>query len=284
MYDFYLDVYFVETFVQTYLLLRVLCLLLACSATRVRCGIAAGAAAAAAVIGIMLLPVIHMTGTMLVLVAVNTLLVRFGCKIKEGKRLIQGVLLYYTGMAVSLLLFSQIRLFGGTVGVRAFIVTSLLSYAILTGAVSLYGKIKQVRGRIWTVTLYQNGRYIRIKGLYDTGNLLWDPVLKKEVSVIGIEPLKELLSDKSIKMIKALMEYQSITPADELEALVPHYVTYQCVGCKTAILPVIMLERICLEQNGIQMVIAHPAVAVDRRFSSSPRNYQMILNPNLVNR
>lgn len=284
MYDFYLDVYFVETFVQTYLLLRVLCLLMTCSATRVRCGIAAGIISASAVVGVLLLPLIHMTGTMLVLVAANTLMVRFGCKIKEGKRLIQGILLYYTGMAVSQLLFSQIRLFTGTAGVRAFTITALLSYAVLSAIVSLYEKIKQINGRIWSVTLYQEGRCARIKGLYDTGNLLWDPVVKKDVSVIGIDTLKELFTDRRMLMLQSLLECRIISAPEELKPLVPHFVTYRCVGCKTSVLPVIVLEKICLEKDGIQKMIQGPAVAIDRRFSSSPRSYQMILNPNLVNR
>ncbi|MDD3278962.1 MAG: sigma-E processing peptidase SpoIIGA [Lachnospiraceae bacterium] len=284
IYDFYLDVYFVETFVETYLLLRITASILRRSATRIRCALCAAVAALTAVGGVLLLPILHMTGTILVSVAADTLLIMFGCKIKEGKRLIQGVGLYYAVMAVSHLVFAQIRLFTGTTGVRAFVITALLSYAILRVCLRLYERQKKAEDRIWDVTLYQDGKCKRIKGLYDTGNLLWDPVLKKEVSVMGTEPLIELLPEKTLEALKDMMGVKTILFSEELEELVPHYISYCCVGTKAGILPVIVLEKLCLKQGDIQKVISHPAVAVDREFSSSPRNYQMILNPNLVQR
>ena len=48
------------------------------------------------------------------------------------------------------------------------------------------------------------------------------------------------------------------------------------------LLPVIVLDYLCLERGDVQKVVAHPAIAIDRTCSSSLRSYQMILNPNLI--
>lgn len=281
-YEFYLDVYFIENLVINYALLRMTNKLLRCSATRVRSLLSAAACSGAAVMGLVLLYRYNMLSTTLVSVAANTIMVRFGCKIKEGRRLVQGMLFFYMGTACMGLAFSWLRRLTGTAGVRAFCLTAAVSYLLIYILMKVYDQVRLWEQRYCRVTLCQDGNVKRVKGLYDTGNMLWDTTLQSYVSVIDISLIKELLSEEAGRELEEFCAQRVPESPELLSALRPHYIPYQCVGCEGGLLPVVVLDYLCLEQGDVQKLVTHPVIAIDKTCSSSLRSYQMILNPNLI--
>ncbi|QOV20233.1 sigma-E processing peptidase SpoIIGA [Blautia liquoris] len=280
-YEFYLDVYFLENLVMNYALLRITNKLLGCSATHLRSLLSAAVSSAASVC-IILLYRYSMISTILVSVAANTLMVRFGCKIKDGKLLVRGICLFYTGSAGMGMLFSNLRRMTGATGVRAFVVTTAAAYCCISLVSWICNRLKRKQQRICDVTLFQGGREIHLRGLYDTGNMLWDTTLQSYVSVIDIVPVKELLSEEAAEELAKFCQKDICDKPELLLTLKPHYIPYKCVGCEMGLLPAVVLDTMYLKQNGVQKVITHPVIAVDKTYSSSLRSYQMILNPNLI--
>ena len=90
-YELYIDVFFMENLIMDYFLLRLVNRLMKCSATHLRSLAAAAIGSGLACISIIFLRKYLLLNTILVSVAVTTFMVRFGCKIKDKKRFLQGV-------------------------------------------------------------------------------------------------------------------------------------------------------------------------------------------------
>lgn len=281
-YEIYLDVYLVENFVMNYMLLRMTNRLLSGSATQGRSLLSAGAGAALAVFGLIGMHSCSRAALMLFSAAANTLMVGFGCKIKGGRHLIQGMLLFYMGTACMGTAMTVLRRQTGGEGAAPFLAAAFGCYWLLSGCFWLYGRIARRREREWSVLLIQKENCIRVKALYDTGNMLWDTTLQSHVSVVEISLVKELISEEAGKELELFCEKQSSQNPGALKELKPHYISYRTVGCSPGLLPAVVLQELLLEQGTVHRRITHPVVAIDRTHSSSLRNYQMILNPNLI--
>lgn len=281
-YEIYLDVYLVENFVMNYILLRMTNRLLSGSATQGRSLLAAGAGAVLAVLGLVGMYSRGRTALLLLSAAANTLMVRFGCKIKGGGHLIQGTLLFYMGTACMGTAMGLLRRRTGGEGVTAFLAAAFCSYWLLTGCFWLYGRLSRGRKREWNAVLIQKENCIRVKALYDTGNMLWDTTLQSHVSVVEISLVKKLVSEEAGRELELFCEKQASQNPGALAELKPHYISYRTVGCSPGLLPAVVLQELLLEQGTVHRRITHPVVAIDRTHSSSLRNYQMILNPNLI--
>lgn len=281
-YEIYLDVYLVENFVMNYILLRMTNRLLSGSATQGRSLLAAGAGAVLAVLGLVGMYSRGRTALLLLSAAANTLMVRFGCKIKGGGHLIQGTLLFYMGTACMGAAMGLLRCRTGGEGVTAFLAAAFCCYWLLTGCFWLYGRLSRGRKREWNAVLIQKENCIRVKALYDTGNMLWDTTLQSHVSVVEISLVKKLVSEEAGRELELFCEKQASQNPGALAELKPHYISYRTVGCSPGLLPAVVLQELLLEQGTVHRRITHPVVAIDRTHSSSLRNYQMILNPNLI--
>ena len=173
--------------------------------------------------------------------------------------------------------------FTGTVEMKGFVLWGTAAYALVTFFLWLFEVLKKKAATIWRVVLYQKGACKEVKGLYDTGNGLWDATCRKPVSVISYSLIKELFSLEMQKELEAFCTCQLGELPGELAEIHPHYIPFQSVGCQGGFLPAVILDYIYLENGNTSRVVTHPVIAIDRERSSSPRSYQMILNPNLIN-
>lgn len=70
-----------------------------------------------------------------------------------------------------------------------------------------------------TVQLVQNGKWKKVKGLYDTGNTLRDATTKKPVSVVPYTVILELFPDEMRTGIAALARHETVPEPEQLLAL-----------------------------------------------------------------
>ena len=181
-YEVFIDVLFVINFVMDYFLLRLACRLLGHSATWPR-SLAGAAIGAAGICLLAVFPMGRILNTILIHVVVNTIMVRFGCNLKKWREIAQGVLvLYGAGFLLGGMLLMLQRATGSR-GVRAFFLLGTVSYMLLAAGIRVCSRAKRKRARLLRVWLYANGKCHEGRGLYDTGNQLWDPVSNKPVSI-----------------------------------------------------------------------------------------------------
>lgn len=129
---------------------------------------------------------------------------------------------------------------------------------------------------IRTVCLEFRGRTICLKGLYDTGNRLRDPVFGSPVHVLELEAAGELLTEDECRYLR---EYgRAGEKPESLPALFG--VPYCSVGQDSGMLPALYMEELRLEGDSPQRAV-RPMIGFASHVLSPDRQYQMILNPAL---
>lgn len=264
-YEIFIDVFFLTNMVLDYFLLRIVNRLLKCSATHLR-SLIGSVLGALGLCLIIIIPGKHiLLNTMLVHVVINTIMVKFGCKIKNWRKLIQGILLLYAASFLCGGLLLVLERYTGQVGLKTFLFLSAISYLLITAGIQVYTYLKKRTSHIYEVVLYANGKQKKVKGLYDTGNRLTDPFNRKPVSIVDNSVAQELFPDE-----KAIQE------------LKPHYIPFKSVGCEHGVILVVTLEYLYLKGEGADKVINDPVIAVAQESSTLSRDYQMIINPDLI--
>ena len=174
------------------------------------------------------------------------------------QRLIVGII-YLHGMAFAYTRFMECadRLDGrGT--------ARILAAALVLGIVIfilIYRRFME-RGRIYRVVLTQEDENVEFRALFDTGNLLTDPISGKPVSVIEeTERMKQWLE-------KYPQKYKVIP--------------YQSIGNEHGILEGMTVDELMIQKEEEQVVKKETVIALYKGKLSKNGAFQMILNHNLI--
>lgn len=182
-YTIYPDELFVTNLVMDYYLLRLV---------KKLCGGRAGVLASlgGAAFGalsycmLILLPISFPVNTLLAYVAINTIMVRFGCGLRTPGRLCGGIAgLYIAGflMGGMLEVLKRFLRFAGTKDVLLAGTVCYLVYAAVLPRYREWRKKSRIRCR---VRLQMEGQITEVNAFFDTGNSLYDPIAQKPVSII----------------------------------------------------------------------------------------------------
>lgn len=150
------------------------------------------------------------------------------------------------------------------------LVGEYLARIIVTGMImgvvaflSVYRNYTDQR-RIYEVVLTENGEDVALKALFDTGNLLTDPVSGKPVSIIEeTEKIKQWL-------VKYPYKYKIIP--------------YQSIGKEHGILEGIVVDELMIQREKEQVVKKGTIVALYKGKLSKDGDFQMILNHSLISK
>ena len=121
----------------------------------------------------------------------------------------------------------------------------------------------------------------KVKGLYDTGNTLRDATTKKPVSVVPYTVILELFPDEMRTGIAALARHETVPEPERLLALQPRYIPFRGLEGR-GFLPVIRISEMILVTEHTARHISGPLIALGGENSSSPRGYEIILHPDLM--
>lgn len=281
-YEIYADLLFAENFLMNYMLLRLARRFLQCSATHRRSAVCAAVGAAGYLGWIWIYSVLPsgiMTGIGIVGI---TGMVKFGCNTRNGKQLVLGV---FGWLMMSSMLGGGIRLLeriAGRNGMTAAMAAGLAVYAAVTVFLKIRDQQEKVQKRTVTVYLGAGGKWKKVKGLYDTGNGLWDATFRQPVSVIPFEILKELFPEEVRKGMTEFMEGDPVGNPELLASLHPHYIRFRSVGCASGLLPVIRIPEMILVQGNTKKRVSTPVLALTGKDSAAPTGCQMILHPDLM--
>ena len=263
IYEVYIDIYFIQN-VMTDMLLLILVLLLLKERIRwKRVAVASFAGGAGAVL-ILVSGIRFGVSYVLSVLALDAVMVLICIchpasrnKIPFWRPAVGIIYLHGMMSAYGKLMECLVRL----VGVRYvwFIVT--VAIAGIVAFLVMYRNMAN-RKRIFDVTLTENGEDIAIRALFDTGNLLHDPVSGKPVSVM--EETDEIR--------------QWMTKYPQKFRIIP----YQSVGNEHGVLEGIVVERMMIQQEEGEVVKKEAVVALYKGKLSRDGTFQMILNHRLI--
>lgn len=280
-YEIFLDLLFAENLLLNYTILRLSSFLLKRSATRRRSFAAAALGAGYAVLYAVLAR--YLPGTLLALVGIGitTGMVKSGCRITTVRDLAVGMAGYILS---GFLIGSAYRLFRELMPGRGILLFFFSGSAAYAGTLLLLKIRKEMlleHARQVTVQLVQNGKWKKVKGLYDTGNTLRDATTKKPVSVVTYTVILELFPDEMRTGIAALARHETVPEPEQLLALQPRYIPFRGLE-GGGFLPVIRISEMILVTEHTARHISGPLIALGGENSSSPRGYEIILHPDLM--
>lgn len=252
-YELYVDIFFLENIFMDYALLLLTGQLLhwKISPGRILLGSFVGALGAC---GLLILPKPGLLVTIAAgYVLLSGLMIRIGFAVRERRKLGKGVLCLY-GLSflaggIFQTLFSRITLpmaFAGMLSILALVL-------FLKG----YQSLKYKTQSMYSVTLFYHEKSKTIRGLKDTGNRLKEPVLGRPVSVAELEVMRELL-DEDARLF---------------------YIPYHSVGKSSGILPGVTLDSMSIQRETQVQRIERPVIAISKEHVSSQGEYQILLNP-----
>ena len=217
----------------------------------------------------------------LVGIGITTGMVKSGCRITTVRDLAVGMAGYILS---GFLIGSAYRLFRELMPGRGILLFLLSGSAAYAGTLLLLKIRKEMlleHARQVTVQLVQNGKWKKVKGLYDTGNTLRDATTKKPVSVVPYTVILELFPDEMRTGIAALARHETVPEPEQLLALQPRYIPFRGLEGR-GFLPVIRISEMILVTEHTARHISGPLIALGGENSSSPRGYEIILHPDLM--
>lgn len=174
------------------------------------------------------------------------------------QRIALGII-YLHGMA-----FAHTRLMECAGRIWGGLAAHLVSSAVIAGiaAAIVYCRRIKRQQRIYDVRLTENGEDVELRALFDTGNLLTDPISGKPVSVIEeSEAVRQWIA-------KYPQKYKAIP--------------YQSIGNEHGILEGIVVDELRIWAGEEQVIKKETIVALYQGKLSKDGAFQMILNHSLI--
>lgn len=257
-YELYIDVLFLTNFMMDSLLLFTIRTVLKCP---VSCGwiFLGGAVGSGMTCLVMAVPVPVAVKFFLFHVMVNTAMIKTGLHVKTIKEFIKAFALLYISAFLLGGILQALRPYVRTGSL--FFAAAVAAYYVLSACFRFLVRVRNVQKQICEVTVCTDTGEYQARALVDTGNTLTDPVSGEAVSVIDKAFAREIFSE--IEPIKGV-----------------RYIPYRSVGGES-ILPVLRIEKIGIGRKEIHWVL-HPVIGICEEKISEHEDYQMILNPDIL--
>lgn len=126
----------------------------------------------------------------------------------------------------------------------------------------------------YDVSLTYHGNMVRIKGIYDTGNRLKDPITKKSVSLCEFAAVKTLFTAEEIHDITYLFK-------KELKSTLPlRMIPYHAVGTKEGLLVAVVMDEAVIQYTDRPYRMKNPLVALYMGKISADTEVKFIIHKN----
>ena len=262
----YIDVVFVTNLVMDYIILRLTGMLLRCSVGRGRCVLGAAAGALFSCV-ILCLPV---EGGPPILVLLHggcsLLMLRLAYGIKKGSLLMKALVMLYMTAFLTGGFWEAVSKSGITI--PAFFIFAFATYMGIGALVCAADSARIMRKNIYPI--------------YDTGNMLDDPLSGAPVSVVKPELLEMILSKDLIERLKHLYENPGEIQSTEIAGLKPHYLSCRTVGQAEKLMLAVSLEDLCIHTPAEEVRVSDPVLALAFEPSTLGKEYKVLLNSRLL--
>ena len=271
IYEFYLDIYFLENLVMNYTVLRMITIVEKKHPSRIRCLLTAvlGSMAMCLMMTFGVYKVQWMTAIVCMTVEAGMTLAAFGWQ--GWKKLMYRAVIF---RLLSLLAEGSWQI------LRDYFHMPF-PYSMAAGILLPFFVLLKVRTRekkeqfLYPVTVVFHGRRKQITALWDSGNQLRQPLTGRPVHIIELEAVQPLLEKEERRELMRLLEMQTVEYPSGMFSFVP----YQSIGKKHGILPVLKLDEIRVEKENETVDTPEVLAAVSKEAVSRSGAYQMILHP-----
>lgn len=279
--EIYIDMVFFWNFLVDYMILRLAGNFLSIKKKRFRYVLTA-AAGALFTCGTYLIPVQKEHLPELLLHALCALfMLRIGLGIQREGLICRGVLLLYL-LAFLFEGFFELLAGKNVSSPVLFLVLTVGFYLTLT-VMEIWAECFRVQKRnLYPITLVYKGKTCKTCGFYDSGNFLLDPLSRRPVSVIYVEALKPVLSEKTVEKLKYIMVNPGELKNTELFRLKPHLIPFHSVGETEGILLAITLDELCIHTPKEVVRIPDPILALQYVSTALGSDYEVLLNSRLL--
>ena len=266
-YEIYLDILFCINWVMDFLILSLAHKILRSKGTYLSIAIGSTVASVCYCILIIVKGIPFFIREIILFTFVNFLMIKIGLRIKNRKQFIKALILVYMITVLLGGLYTWLNLHilktdHTNIQFLYFLIISLCSYFFIMGIYKAYRVLFFKDENIYPVTILFEGNIIRIKGLVDTGNSLMDPIGKKPVSVIEYEAIKDYVQDCGYEKFR--------------------YVPYHSIGKKNGLLKCIVIDKLVINKETEEIIKGDSIIGLYEGKLSGKGNYQMILNPQLL--
>ena len=284
--EVYIDVFFVVNLLPCFWVLCLTNQLLigADNSVRAICGAAVGAVGNCLIFVFTKELFSPQNGIFYVMTAV--LMVSIGCDVKGIKDLILKMCVFFE---CNFLLGGFLFVFSQRIreGIFTFGAMTMFCYWILYIGIRLCKYLKRKRDLYCEVLVALNGRGIKVKGLYDTGNCLYDRATGKSVCVMEKDSFFQLLTEKqqqfmdSFCAMEITVEKEAKEKMDCFQRLNPRFLPYTSVGCEKGLLPIVTVDKLIIKEQREEKQILHAAVGISYTKLSEKRRFQAIMSPGI---
>lgn len=259
-YELYIDVLFLVNFLMDYILLLISRRILKCTATHGNISLGALAGAILTCIVVALGIPNAFVRFLLFHGFINIVMIIIGLRIRGIQKCIKAVfVLYISGFLLGGIFEFIYQYVRGYIEVGSlFFIISIACYYIATGILSMLMKMLRFGNYYCQVLLILEDNQCKTQAIVDTGNHLTDHLTGKAVSVIGKDTAEKLLKNSMPDKIR--------------------FIPYHTIGKKHGVIPVITLDRMCIEGEENEW-IENPLIGISDTKISENDEYDMILNP-----
>lgn len=262
IYELYWDLYFIENLILDGIMLMLTLFLMRKRISIRRIMIAAFVGASASTC--MLVFSIHF-GLLyiLILLGMGIAMMEIVMKQKSRNEILLGMVYYFTlAFVFSKLLkggewITKNRVSGIVLVALVIVVMSIILFFVI------YQSRKNGQNTIYQVSIQEQGRRMDVKALYDTGNVLRDPISGKPVSIVE--------SDAWYKMMPE--------PRPEHYKVIP----FHSIGQEHGILKGMEIEEMIIWAGDQKIVLKQAIIALYEGSLSKDESFQMILHQGLLN-
>jgi len=311
--EVYIDVIFLINFVMDIILLQIVKRILKCSSTKFRmfCGAAVGAGGACILAIVPNLNELVQFLTSYIIICFAMIAISYH-QINWKSRIKAVILLYITtfflgGLMNSLYYYSKLgyyfrELIQGKLFQNRN--TTYLAFTFLVGLATVPFFIETLRGfrrgnsELYQVEMSYQDKSVRMVGLLDTGNSLYDPIYGKPVLIAEYSSLKPLLSVHQANMLQIMLDTvegnldstnKKESPLESSfynEKLEDRFnimiIPYHSIGKKNGMLPAIEMNRVVIWNGEEQISNEKVLTAVSGNRLSRQSEYQVILHRDIM--
>lgn len=284
--EVYVDVFFVVNLISGFFVLCLTNQLLTGAANSVRAllGAAVGAVGSCFILAFSKELLSLKNGIFYAVTAVA--MVSFGCSVKGLKNLILKMLVF---LGCNFLLGGFLFVFSQRARrvIFTFGAITTCCYWTLYIGIRLCKYLKRKRELCCEVGIALSGKEINVKGLYDTGNCLYDRATGKSVCVMEKDSFFQLLTEKQQRFLEnfCAMNMAEEKLAEEEAAffrgLNPRFLPYTSVGCQKGLLPVVTVDKLIVREQEEERKILHAAVGISYTKLSEKGRFQAIISPGI---
>ncbi|WP_113675235.1 sigma-E processing peptidase SpoIIGA [Vallitalea guaymasensis] len=194
-------------------------------------------------------------------------------------------LYYYSfiGVAVSKVINGTYNM---NLRVELFVIFGIIAIIIFRIVRKVMSSTIRANKNLFGLEIYIDDSKIKVNGLLDTGNNLYDPITKNPVLIAESELLKDLLKkdcyDKLLNMSGDLYNISNFTDFGENSNLKLRLIPFSSLGNENGMLLGIVADNICINLGDETKDYRDVVIAVYDKKLSNDNSYQVLIHPELI--